>query len=368
MVVFFCTFARFSSEPDGNRLPAYQSSDVLAMVKEMDEQKQTGAGPKRTSEKTGRTQMTAPWMKKSGVRSAYHIYKNADAGVDATDGGRQNAGARQAAVAGSAKPAGAGQQPAQPASHAVTRSLTSGLTPSGSGAHQPAGASHAVTRSLTSGLTPRAGAEKPETPSAGSTGPRSPTSGVHAPMAFKPFPSSSASSMYPDASVSGQSNGKLGPGDQPAASGFRSVSPAFGKDPNQAGASPSVLDRNFNIKPRPFGLSPTQPSHVEAPRGKSLSPPPPTASGSPASAQTGTGPGFSGSKSSRGDSTPDNSGASYSGTEAHGTDSQGNGHAVTKSLMSGLTPGARAAQPDPNTSNPAGNTILVFCNQPLTKH
>ena len=202
------------------------------------------------------------------------------------------------------------------------------------------------------------------------------TIGLHSPMGYKPItpktsPASQSSSslgpsQYPSISVSeveGQQSDISGQApltmDTPV-SGFRSVSPVLGSNA-KAGAASSVLDKNFNIKPRPFGFSPSQPSHVEAPVSlqQRTSPVPPPmgttqqrVSPIPSSTvQTDTGPGYSGPKmfappiwSDRTGASldpSDDNNASYRGTEAHGTD-------VTDSVC------------DPDPSNPSGTSLNLF--------
>ena len=59
-------------------------SSVLKLVREMDDDKQQqhpaggAAALGVASSKTGRTQNTTPWMKTSGVRSPYNVYKQVD--------------------------------------------------------------------------------------------------------------------------------------------------------------------------------------------------------------------------------------------------------------------------------------------------
>ncbi len=272
---------------------------MLTLVKEMDDEKQ-GVGSSRHSERTGRTQVETPWMKTSpGVGSAYHVYKQTDAtaGADVADGtsatGRQAVGAELDRSTGAAQP-----------SVSTTKS----------------------------------------SPKSSSTA----TVGVHSPMGYKPVsvPSRTTQTQSFESSSASASSNTL---DKPGTIGFRSVSPVLGAEAKKApaGAAASVLDRNFNLKPRPFGFSPSQPSRVE--------PPVPTTSQSRAP-PADTGPGYGGPKMftppiwSERSGTTEHSTPSYSGTEAHGADSsEPTSHP--------------SSYPDPSEPS-TGNAFFYVCKSP----
>ena len=358
--MFVIVFACFSTQSDTQQLheKAVIKSSVLKLVREMDDDNQqqhprggaTALGA--ASSKTGRTQNTTPWMKTSGVRSAYNVYKQ----VDEEQGPpppppsatHQQQTARQEAVSGSARPTGTPGN--------LGQKLASDVKPATVGSRAPA------------------------------------TIGIHSPMGYKPITPKTSPASQPSSSVGpsqyqslsvpgvvpGQQSEMISQAPPPAidtpVSGFRSVSPALGSSA-KAGPASSVLDKNFNIKPRPFGFSPSQPSHVEPPvpvqqrvspvpppmgaTQQSVSPIPPPVGAtqqhvSPiphSTGQTDTGPGYGGPKmfappiwsertgASLGPS--DDSNAPYMGTEAHGTD-------ATDS----------AYNPDP--SNPSGTSLNLF--------
>ena len=339
--MFVIIFACFSSQSDTQQLhdkPVIKSS-VLKLVREMDDdnqqQRPTGgaAALRAASSKTGKTQNTTPWMKTSGVRSPYNVYKQVDEEqTPLPPATYQQQTARQEAVSGSARPTGTPGN--------LGQTLAPDVKPAAVGSRAPA------------------------------------TIGLHSPMGYKPItpktsPASQSSSslgsnQYPSISVSGVEDQQSDVSSQAPltmdtpVSGFRSVSPVFGSNA-KTGAASSVLDKNFNIKPRPFGYSPSQPSHVEPPvslqqRASPVPQPMGTTQQSvspiPSSTvQTDTGPGYSGPKmfappiwsDRRGASLDpsDDNNSSYRGTEAHGTD-------AVDSVYN----------PDP--SNPSGTSLNFF--------
>ena len=325
--------ACFSFEPEEPQDKPVLRSDVLKMVKELDDEKKgpgSQGSPGRPSDKTGRTQTTAPWMKTSGVRSAYNIYRRVD--TDTTDG----QAVRQAAVAGSTRPAGVTKQRAQPAPVSnVARPAVAG-----SRTQQPAS----------------------------TTSSRAPTFGVHSPMGYKPVtpktsPGQPSGQGQPSSCMSEvqsrddtfRTQGPQQPAalDAPPVTGFRSVSSVFGSEAKSTTVPSSVLDKNFNMKPRGFrSVAPPVPAQ-QSPSGTAAmssssslrqraspfpapAPVPLLGTGSPATAPD-TGPGYSGSMMFTSPIWSDRTSAqqessmsqlphgelaqtSSGGTEAHGTD------------------------------------------------